>query len=546
MAWDFRRATRSLPVAYKILLPFLLLTLASGLSFAGAAAYEMTAGATAQADNTLVRDTDAVALRSSAFQSTQVVALQLIESNAAVPSAVETQDREQLEQLLLPVLVSQPLPGLRVSVVAPDGTEILTLRQDPSGAEGCLCTYGRHLLGRSDPITPITSPGAPEEGVADAIDGPVVYTLSPVFTAAGPVGALMVAQPLNALVTDLAAAGDHDVAFYFADGTLLAASAGFPAEANLGLSQRNQVMAGELIREANPGSAKDQVAFVRWSLGGRAVGYAGVAVPKLGAELPGRLLVLLALTLAAAIGCALVGGVFVSRAIGRPLARLVDATREIAHGRLPAPVQPAGDDERTMNGTLETLAAAIDARDPYTYGHSYRVADYAVAVGTSLGLDSKALALLRRACLVHDIGKIGVPDSVLLKVGPLTAEERATIEAHPVIGHRVLSHLAWEPDILDVVRHHHERWDGGGYPDRLVSTAIPRLARIAALADALDAMVTARVYRRERGFDDALMQIREGSGYQFDPDVVASFLAAESTMRGLVAEVASTVQGIAV
>ena len=569
MAWDFQRATRSLPVAYKILLPFLLLTLASGLSFAGAAAYEMTAGATAQADNTLVRDTDAVALRSSAFQSTQVVALQLIESNAAVPSAVETQDREQLEQLLLPVLVSQPLPGLRVSVVAPDGTEILTLRQDPSGAEGCLCTYGRHLLGRSDPITPITSPGAPEEGVADAIDGPVVYTLSPVFTAAGPVGALMVAQPLNALVTDLAAAGDHYVAFYFADGTLLAASAGFPAEANLGLSQRYLDMAGELIREANPGSAKDQVAFVRWSLGGRAVGYAGVAVPKLGAELPGRLLVLLALTLAAAIGCALVGGVFVSRAIGRPLARLVDATREIAHGRLPAPVQPAGDDEigrlaasinfmtaslsenraaleRTMNGTLETLAAAIDARDPYTYGHSYRVADYAVAVGTSLGLDSKALALLRRACLVHDIGKIGVPDSVLLKVGPLTAEERATIEAHPVIGHRVLSHLAWEPDILDVVRHHHERWDGGGYPDRLVSTAIPRLARIAALADALDAMVTARVYRRERGFDDALMQIREGSGYQFDPDVVASFLAAELTMRGLVAEVASTVQGIAV
>src|SRR5438067_3386216 len=144
MAWDFRRATRSLPVAYKVLLPFLLLTLASGLSFAAAAAYEMTAGATAQADNTLVRASDAVALRSFAFQSAQLVALQLIQSNSAIPSAVEGQDREQLEALLLPVLVRQPVPGLRVSVLALDGTEVLTLRQDPSGGDGCLCTYGRH------------------------------------------------------------------------------------------------------------------------------------------------------------------------------------------------------------------------------------------------------------------------------------------------------------------------------------------------------------------------------------------------------------------
>src|SRR5207253_9263579 len=123
---------------------------------------------------------------------------------------------------------------------------------------------------------------------------------------------------------------------------------------------------------------------------------------------------------------------------------------------------------------------------------------------------------------------------VLLKVGTLSEEERQIIREHPVIGYRVLSHLAWEPEVLDVVRHHHERWDGTGYPDRLAGDDLPVLARVAALADALDAMVSERVYRTRLHFDSAVAEIKAGRGSQFDPAVVSAFLAAEATIRDLV------------
>jgi len=546
------RVAARLPVGYKILLPFLALTLVSGLTFATVAALELATGATAQADTLLVRQGDATAERIASFGDSQQVALRLLTGAPGLADAVEVGDRRALQAVVLPMLGSQSLSGLRVSVVATDGTEILTLRTDPTDSQGCICTYGRRLASWSDTV------GATSRtGVADDVDGAVAFTIGPLRGARGLVGALMVAQPVRALASELGRGGEPEVALYFADGSLLAASPGFPQGYGLDARQRAQVVAGHSFRPAQRAWGAVELVFLPWRLQGTRVGYIGLAVPRIGAGFPDRLALLLAVTFFAAVALCLLGGVFVSRAISRPLSRLVEAAREVADGQVTFRQAVEGEDEigrlaasfnhmvgalnenrlaleRTMDGTLETLAAAIDARDPYTHGHSQRVADYAVALGSVLGLDLPTLGLLHRACLVHDIGKIGVPDRVLLKVSPLSEEERRVIEAHPVIGFRVLSHMAWETEVLDVVRHHHERWDGDGYPDGLAGARIPVLARVAGLADALDAMVSERVYRPRLGFDRAVAEIKADRGTQFDPAVVQAFLAAEATMRDLV------------
>jgi diguanylate cyclase (GGDEF)-like protein/putative nucleotidyltransferase with HDIG domain len=169
--------------------------------------------------------------------------------------------------------------------------------------------------------------------------------------------------------------------------------------------------------------------------------------------------------------------------------------------------------------TVRALARTVDARDPYTHEHSERVADLAVAIARDLGWTDPRAALLREAALVHDIGKIGVPDEVLLKPGPLTAQERAMIEAHAAAGARIVAGALTEEQ-AGWIRWHHERIDGAGYPDGLSDAMIPDGARILAVADAFDAMTAARSQRGRRTPADALTECRASAGTQFCPAAV--------------------------
>ncbi len=174
--------------------------------------------------------------------------------------------------------------------------------------------------------------------------------------------------------------------------------------------------------------------------------------------------------------------------------------------------------------TLDAMARTIDARDPYTAGHSQRVATYSVAIGRTLGLDQKQLNALQRGGVLHDIGKIGVSDAVLRKPGPLTPEERTEIEQHPVIGYALLRDMSFIADVLEMVRHHHERWDGAGYPDRLAGQQIPLMARIMAVADAFDSMTSTRPYRASLPLPIARARLLEASGSQFWPPAVEALV----------------------
>ncbi len=175
--------------------------------------------------------------------------------------------------------------------------------------------------------------------------------------------------------------------------------------------------------------------------------------------------------------------------------------------------------------STRAMVAAIDARDPYTRVHSVSVAAYAEAIGRRMGLSAPVLASLRKAALLHDIGKIGVPDAILTKPGPLTADEYDTVKRHPEIAIEILGHLSFLEEQLPLILHHHERYDGRGYPSGLVGERIPIGARILAVADALDTMFSPRTYKPAYQLDQVRAELIAGSGRQFDPAVIQATLA---------------------
>jgi len=171
---------------------------------------------------------------------------------------------------------------------------------------------------------------------------------------------------------------------------------------------------------------------------------------------------------------------------------------------------------------MESLSATVDARDSYTAGHSRRVQQLALAIGRELGLSKAELDLLGHAALFHDIGKLAVPDSILLKPASLTSEEWSLMQRHAEEGARIIDRLGFLGDAVPAIRHHHERWDGAGYPDRLTGEEIPLGARIIHVADALDSMLTTRIYRAARPAAESLEELRSAAGTQFCPRTVGA------------------------
>jgi diguanylate cyclase (GGDEF)-like protein/putative nucleotidyltransferase with HDIG domain len=174
---------------------------------------------------------------------------------------------------------------------------------------------------------------------------------------------------------------------------------------------------------------------------------------------------------------------------------------------------------------VEALAIALLERDRYTGEHSESVVDMAVAVAASLGLSPAQVEDVRAAALLHDIGKVGIPDAILNKPGPLTPDERTVMAEHPVIGERILRSIGGFLNVADIVRHEHESWDGSGYPDGLVGGQIPIGSRIILACDAYHAMTSDRPYRARMSHADAFRELTRCAGRQFDPDVTAALVA---------------------
>jgi len=224
-------------------------------------------------------------------------------------------------------------------------------------------------------------------------------------------------------------------------------------------------------------------------------------------------------------------GFFVYQAYGTHLARNEDKQAHIEQLEL----------KRTeladlYLATIESLALAIDAKDQYTHQHIIRVQRYAVALASAMGLEGDDLQGVKTGALLHDIGKLGVPEYVLLKPGPLTAEEFDKVKKHPEIGAAILDPVVFPWPVLPAVRHHHEKWDGTGYPDGLKGEGIPLIARIMAVADVYDALTSTRSYRGAKTHEQAIAIITKDSNRHFDPAVVDVFL---TIIDGVVQEMAT-------
>nr|WP_326070384.1 HD domain-containing phosphohydrolase [Paenibacillus alba] len=250
------------------------------------------------------------------------------------------------------------------------------------------------------------------------------------------------------------------------------------------------------------------------------------------------------------VGFSSLGARMLTRDIQQPIEDLHRAMKEVQAGDLQVRASDLYSDEfsrlvagfnhmvkglearEQMNSQLlqsyyATLAAALDARDAYTAGHSTRVAKYSLIIGRAVALNEQELDLLNKTALLHDIGKIGVRDAVLLKESRLTDEEFEQIKLHPVLGESILKQIepaeAMAP-LLPGVRSHHERYDGGGYPDGLKGLDIPEFGRIIAVADAFDAMTSDRPYRKGMAVEKAMAILSEGKGTQWDPRFAQTFI----------------------
>jgi HD-GYP domain-containing protein (c-di-GMP phosphodiesterase class II) len=181
--------------------------------------------------------------------------------------------------------------------------------------------------------------------------------------------------------------------------------------------------------------------------------------------------------------------------------------------------------EQTFLDTVEALANALEAKDEYTSSHARWITDASLKVGDELGMDKDALKRLEFGALFHDIGKIGIPLTILLKPGPLTDSEWEIIKTHPELGERILAPIARLADVRPVVRHCHEHFDGGGYPDKLAGEDIPLESRIILVVDAFHAMTTDRPYRKRLPLEETIRRLLDGTGTQFDPKVVNALIA---------------------
>ncbi len=198
--------------------------------------------------------------------------------------------------------------------------------------------------------------------------------------------------------------------------------------------------------------------------------------------------------------------------------------------------------QRSYLGTITSLAHAVEAKDPYTSGHTERVAEVALLLARELDFDDSQLAAVKVGAIIHDIGKVGTPDQILSKPGALTADEIREIRKHPEVASQIVAELELPTAVKQMVRSHHERFDGDGYPDGLVGEQIPLAARILSVAEALDAMTSDRPYRDAMPLDVACAEIRDNAGTQFCPRVVAALTKSLARSRSFWAEFGGSAQ----
>ncbi len=541
----------------RIVLPFIVLVLFVGVVGVAVLSAQVGGSVEGAADNSLVQNSLRTNDRLAALENDRLQQLRAAADTAGTATVTAGGDGAAAGRLLGPIVGNAQPEHLVLRVLNTGGHELVALRRNGATVE----TF-------SDGVG-YTGQGAVQHALAGDRDAlgdkylflskdrpPMVYWVAPIWTESQTptvVGAVLLGESLTEIVQAIPGSSSNVVAFFDPFGTLLASSlTGIPS---LSGEVRRQVTPDTPVRVATQWQSHPYRLLVNdWTMRGNDLGYFGVAVSAsdLTTSVNAIRLVLVTLFGAIALGTILIGLALADR-ITRPIDHLVASMATVSAGDYSRRVQVESSDEigylaQSFNAmtsalesqirareeayfrNLEALARAIDARDPYTFEHSARVAAVSQELAEGMGLATLDLVVLRRAGLLHDIGKIGVADAILGKTGPLNEEEWTAIRRHPVIGYEMLKDVPFLQRSLDPIRHHHERWDGEGYPDNLKGSSISQLARIVMVADAFDAMTSDRPYRKSFSFEFAARTIESEAGRQFDPAVVVAFMARKAAI----------------
>jgi len=560
-------------LALKIVLPFAALTLAIGAVGTLTATSQLSARSQQAFDNQLIHDGFVAQSMVQAGDSDRRSILRLLAGGTGLSQ--NWAKTPALQAWLERAIAIHP--NVIVETVDTSGHEIVGVVGHGAGAD--TVTQNRDLSSWPG-LSYMLSGGASTIDLVASAAQPAVFTGQPVRNANGSlVGAILIGDFLADRGAAIKAAVPHDdITFYDVNGQVLATSLGIPAgqwsSLTLDANTRGRVSPTTVVELSRTAGGPSMEILSPWTLGTTNLGYLGTVAASAGllADTNQLRFILVALFLAGVL-LTLAIGIWLARRITRPVHRLVEATRLVSAGDLEhqAPVtthDEIGELTESFNQmtrslkdksdalkltmtqlqdtylmTIEALAAAVEARDPYTHGHTQRVEEYAVIMARALGCDDAEVSAIRRASVLHDIGKIGIDDVILRKQTRLDPEEALRMQKHPVIGVDMLKGIDFLDPVLPLVRHHHERWDGNGYPDQLREDEIPLGARILAVADGLDAMTSDRPYRAARTFEYAKTEILKGSATHFDPEVVTAFIKSQRQIEDLLRTAAAGEMG---
>jgi putative nucleotidyltransferase with HDIG domain len=539
------QAARRRPLRQQIIVPFLLLLVFVAVVGVAALTYQATNAGMAGFDQSLVRASVQVNDTLATLEAGRLNDLRALAATPGLAAAVASGDGARLSELLAADVATAREARIVIRILDAQGKRLLSIPDNraPASYAGLPVLTGTND-GRGDKYLVVLRESS----------GQVVYWSAPIRDPNGQmIGAALLGESIGDIAAEIHSAEAGPMFFYGLNGQ--------PLEGSLPMLSRDirqSVTSDHFMRvTATANGHTYALAVTDWKMRGERFGYLGIGLLADGVvdSVFKLRIILLFVFIGTALVVLLVGGLL-ARRISQPLERLVSSMRTVAAGDLSyrAPTGAADEIgylttsfnemtasleektkalETTSFASIEALARAIDARDPYTYGHSARVARLSFELADEMGLPADQLIALGRASLLHDIGKIGVEDRVLRKPGPLDKRETAAMREHPVIGYEMLKGLHFLESSLEGVRHHHEHWDGSGYPDGVKGENIPLAVRVLTVADALDALTSDRPYRVAMTFPAAVRTIDAGAGNQFDPSVIRALRSRSGAIAAL-------------
>ena len=541
-------------IRWKIVLPYAFLTIVLAVAGSYLATQVVTGSLAERFDNQLTEAGRVVADSVVRKEREHLETVRAVAFTEGVAGAVRAGDAGRLEELVGPIAGNAAVE--RLEVLDSEGGRLKTLwladeeallyqelSDDDNPATWPL--VHKALQGEVDEL------GDKYAQIVETSEGFVLYTAGPIYDNGELVGVVLVGTSLDSFIADTKTEALSDITVYDFAGNPLASTYVRPDDASADEARLD--VAGDVLDDATLGAATVREHRTLWGRGydvvyGRldvrdqAVGLYSVGLPtefmfSAAATTRTQIALLFGVAMAAALGI----GLFLAHRLTQPILRLVRTARLVAAGDLTARSGvKTGDeigtlassfDEMTAKlqhqhlSTIKALTSAIDARDPYTLGHSVRVGQLAIMIGRQLSLDEKTLAQLEIGGYLHDIGKIGIRDAILLKPGALTPEERRAINEHPRIGLAILDPVDLPKEVLEFVEGHHERLDGSGYPHGIRDEQVSMVKRIAAVADMYDAVTSDRPYQRALTPEEALALLWSQAGQGLDHYVVEALAA---------------------